>query len=153
MVVCLACVHLVAFNQQLSWIVVKFSYRFPKPSFFLLCVMSVDSMRVCHDLRSYSEMVFISSSPASTVSSAIGPGWYLCLYYSCFLGCTRYVLMVASKWCAFLASLLGGQDWLHLGLVAVSCYPVGNKYEVWVVTSPPSATVQSSTRSLSVFNS
>ena len=45
------------------------------------------------------------SSPASTVCSAKGPDWYLCLFYSCFLGYTRYVLMVASRLYAYLASL------------------------------------------------
>ena len=117
-VVCLACVHLVAVDEQLSWIVSKFSYRLPKPYFYLLCIMSVDSMRVCHDLRRSSEMVFFSYSPASTVSSAKGPDWY-------------FVLMVVCIHCEFtFLSLKRRQNGTACGVTtAFICRPMGRCWE------------------------
>ena len=67
--VCLANVHLVAVGERLGLLQ---NVRIFAQVFLLLCVMSVDSMRVCHALRRSSEIVFISSSPASVVSSAKG---------------------------------------------------------------------------------
>ena len=41
-------------------------------AFLLLCVISVDSIKVCHDIRRSTEMAFVSSSPSVMMSSANG---------------------------------------------------------------------------------
>ena len=50
-------------------------------AFLLLCVMSVDSIRVCHALQRSSEMALISSSPSVMVLSAKGSSSYFSRYY------------------------------------------------------------------------
>ena len=58
------------------------SLRIVDHAFLLLCVMSVDSIRVCHALRRSSEMALISSSPRVMVLSAKGSSSYFSRYSS-----------------------------------------------------------------------
>ena len=58
------------------------SLRIVDHAFLLLCVMSVDSIRVYHALRRSSEMAFISSSPSVMVLSAKGSSSYFSRYSS-----------------------------------------------------------------------
>ena len=58
------------------------AFRIVAQAFLLLCVMSLDSIRVCHDLSRSSEMVFIGYPPALMIYSAKGlTSIYVCIVH------------------------------------------------------------------------